>query len=388
MKVVHVITGTNVGGAQIMLQRYLAALGSDARDHSVVSLMGDGVIAEPIRSLGVNVTSLNLREGQVTPGSLVNLRRAVRELAPDVVHGWMYHGCMAAWAAIAGRITSKPGLVWAVHHSLQDIQNEKRSNRILIRALAKLSGFAGQITYCSDVSRKQHEAIGFSGANSALIPNAIDTNMFRPDDAARKRLEDLCGVNDGRFFVGNFARSHPMKDHVSMVRATAKLLESGYDVHAVIFGQGTTTSPAVAEANALGISDRFSAFEGRPDVEKLVPGLDIFLLSSAWGEAFPLAVAEAMACQVPCVVTDVGDSGFLVGNSGLVVPPADPDAQAGAVAQLLDAGPDKRAELGQLARERIKSEFSAERYIQLHEDAYLKAMYVKASSNSGLSKSA
>lgn len=378
MKVIHIITGTNIGGAEIMLQRFLAAQGSDVAKHSVVALLRDGAIAEQIRSLGVSLTSLDLHRGKITLQSISRLRSIIKKQAPDIVHGWMYHGCMAAWVARLGSGRTGPGLVWAIHHSLQNIRKEKPTSQLLVRVLAMLSGKADLITYCSKNSRRQHEKVGFSAKRTSLIPNAIDTEVFRPDVDARGRLEALCEISDNRILIGNFARSHPMKDHVSMVRATAILLKRGYDVHSVIIGAGTPSSTAMAEAQTLRIADRVSAFEARNDVAKLVPGLDIFFLSSAWGEAFPLSVAEAMAAEVPCVVTDVGDCAYLVGNSGIVVSCGVPELQTNAIADLLDAGPEQRAELGRKARARITKEFSSERYVNLHEIAYKQVISARA----------
>ncbi|MBV1925537.1 MAG: glycosyltransferase [Rhodobacteraceae bacterium] len=364
-----------------MLQRFLAAQGSNVTNHSVVSLLRDGAIAEQIRSLGVSLTSLELKRGRITLKSINRLRSIIREQAPDIVQGWMYHGCMAAWGGRLGSGRTGPGLVWAIHHSLQNIRNEKRSSQLLVRALALLSGKADLITYCSQNSRSQHEKVGFSADRTLLIPNAIDTKMFRPDPEARGRLESLCEIDDNRILIGNFARSHPMKDHVSMVRATANLLKRGYDVHSVIIGDGIPSSPAMNEARSLGIADRVSAFEARNDVAKLVPGLDIFFLSSAWGEAFPLSVGEAMAAEIPCVVTDVGDCAYLVGDSGIVVACGEPEQQANAIAALLDAGPEQQEELGRKARERITKNFSSERYINLHESAYSQVISTRAIEN-------
>lgn len=360
-----------------MLQRYLSALGPEAARHSVISLLPAGTHAAALRALGVEVTSLGLSRGRLPlrlPQHLRQLRAQLRTAAPSVVHGWMYHGCLAAWAGLAGRGPARPGLVWAIHHSLQDIRNEKRSTRLLLRILAGLSGGREVITYCSAAAQRQHEAIGFAGRRTALIPNAVDTGAFRPDPQARQRLAALCGVPRGRFFIGNCARSHPMKDHVSMVRAVAVLRAAGHDVQAVIIGEGVPGSPAAAEARRLGIADRVTALEARDDIARLMPGLDVYLLSSAWGEAFPLAVAEAMACGVPCVVTDVGDCALLVGETGAVVPPGDPQAQADAVARLLQGGPELRQARARQARARVAREFSMRRYADLHKAAYHQAM--------------
>ncbi|WP_299737642.1 glycosyltransferase [uncultured Roseobacter sp.] len=370
MIIVHFITSTGVGGAQIMLKRYLAALGPEAKNHSVVCLTGIGSIGRDIQNMGVHVESLGLKPGRVSLSAIAKMRKMLRQQPVSVVHAWMYHGCLASIIGLAGRFGKKPGLVWGVHHSLQDIKKEKFSSQMIIRIMAALSGSVGRITYCSDVSRNQHEAIGFNAKKSALIPNAVDTSEFKPDPAARDRLIGVLGIPGDRLMVGNVSRSHPMKDHVSMVRATAKMLEEGHNVQAVLIGEGHTGSAAAVEAQSLGIADRVSILEMRHDIARLVPGLDVFLLSSAWGEAFPLAVTEAMSAEVPCVVTDVGDCAKLVGDTGTVVPPSDANAQASAVGALLSAGEEERARLGRAARLRVQDNFSMNQYVQLHREAY------------------
>ncbi|QFS82434.1 glycosyltransferase [Roseivivax sp. THAF197b] len=353
-----------------MLLRYLSSLGPRISDHTVLSLIEDGSVGIAMRDLGVAVDTLGLSAGQITPAALPQLRSRLSALAPDVVHGWMYHGCLSSWAALAGRRARRPRLVWGIHHSLQDIRNEKRSSRAVIRTMAALSGRTDAITYCSDTSRRQHEAIGFAPDKSVLIPNAVNAEQFRPDPAAHAHLAEICGVPEGRLLIGNVARSHPMKDHPSMVQACAQLLQQGHDVQAVLIGEGHGDGPALAEAKKLGIADRVTALGVRDDIAALVPGLDVFLLCSAWGEAFPLAVTEAMAAGVPCVVTDVGDCAVLVGDTGIVVPPQDPAVQAEAVSQLISLGREGRQELGAKARERVQKFYSTDIYRDEHDKLY------------------
>ncbi len=369
MHTIHIITSTNVGGAQIMLRRYLAASDQGPWRHSVVSVLPEGSLAGQIRDMGVPVHSLGLTSAAGTAGALRRLRNYLRREGPDVIHGWMYHGCLASWAGRVGR-RDRPALVWGIHHSLHDPRNEKPATRGMLRAMAALSRGVDLVTYCSNASRRQHEAIGFSGDRSVLIPNGVDIDLFRPDPNARPRLAALCDVPQERILVGNVARAHPMKDHHAMVRAVAQLVGQGRDVQAVIVGEGHEGGAAAQEASRLGISDRLSLLSVRDDIHRLVPGLDVFLLSSAWGEAFPLSVAEAMSAGVACVVTDVGDCADLVGPAGLVVPPGDSEAQARAVERLIAAGPDGRAELGAQARDRVRARFSMPRYVTLQNEAY------------------
>ncbi|MGI9368503.1 MAG: glycosyltransferase [Ruegeria sp.] len=371
MKIIHIITNTNVGGAQIMLERYLSALApQDIDNHCVISVMENGQLAEKIRSHGVELLTLNLRSKVGAPAAVAKLRSIIRSRQPDIVFGWMYHACLMAWAGIFGMSTSRPSLILGIHHSLQNPKNENFSTQALLRVLAAVSPQADLITYCSQVSREQHELFGFSSHSGEFVPNGVDLDQFFRRPGAHAHLAALCDIPETRLIVGNIARNHPMKDHVSMIEALALVLDRGYDVQAVIIGEGHKDGPASDRARALGISDRLTIMELRNDIAELVSGLDVFLLSSAWGEAFPLAVTEAMASGVPCVVTDVGDCANLVGNTGLVVPPNDPEAQAQAVCELLELGSSNRRSLGDEARQRVKEEYSITRYVDFYQRVY------------------
>lgn len=373
MNILHFITSTGFGGAQIMLLRYLRALGPRARNHSVLSLMPQGAIGHEIKSLGVPVHDAGLQQGGYSVGALRNVRRHVRDTRPDLIHGWMYHGNLAArLATCASR--SAPPVLWAVHHSLQNIRNERRSSRLIIRAGAALSGGVSGISYCAQISARQHEAIGFASNRSVVIPNGIDTEEFRPDPSARARLGATLGVPDDRIIIGNVGRDHPMKDQARMVAAIACLLDKGCDVQGVLIGTGQETGSARRAADALGISDHISTLGERSDVAQLVSGFDIFLLPSAWGEAFPLAVCEAMACGVPCVVTDVGDSRYIADDTGIAIRPADTQAMAAALSKLVDIGPAARRAMGNAARDRICQNFSMPSYIDAHDAWYQSAI--------------
>jgi glycosyltransferase involved in cell wall biosynthesis len=370
MKIVHVVTSTGIGGAQTMLLRYIEALGDQRAGHSVVSLLPDGPVGASIRALGVPVTDLSVGSGNGLVGGIRALRGELARQRPHVVHAWMYHACLATWAARATMPGSGPRLIWAVHHSLQDIANEKPRSRAVIRAMAMLSGGVDVITYCSQASQQQHEAIGFARNRGRFIPNATNVDRFRPDPQARHRLAALCAIPDSRIILGNVARAHPMKDHASMVKATAILLGQGHDVQAVIVGEGHDGSTAQALAGELGIADRVTWLPATDAVEAIVAGFDIFILSSAWGEAFSIALTEAMSAEVPAVVTNVGDSASIVEGCGLSVPPGQPDEMAKAVAKLIEAGEPRRRELGRLARQRVLANYTMQDYLRRHEDIY------------------
>jgi glycosyltransferase involved in cell wall biosynthesis len=370
MKILHVVTSTGIGGAQTMLLRYLQSLGEHRADHGVVSLLPDGPVGPLIRDLGVPVIDLSVRNANGLAQAVLALRRELARQRPMVVHAWMYHACLASWAARALLPGSGMQLIWAIHHSLQDIANEKPRSRAIIRAMAALSRRTDVITYCSEVSRGQHEAIGFARERGTFIPNATDVERFRADPEAGQRLAAMCAIPGSRIILGNAARAHPMKDHATLVRATAILLEQGHDVQAVIVGEGHLGSRAQQLAAELGIADRVTFLPATDAVEAIVAGFDIFVLSSAWGEAFSIALTEAMSAEVPAVVTDVGDSARIVDGCGISVPPGRPDELARGIAELIDAGEARRHELGRAGRRRVLEKYTMADYVRRHMAIY------------------
>jgi glycosyltransferase involved in cell wall biosynthesis len=171
--------------------------------------------------------------------------------------------------------------------------------------------------------------------------------------------------------VGMAARYHPLKDHRNFVLAASRVPEL-LDVHFVLCGEGIL--PENAELSGwieqAGLSGRFHLLGRREDMPRLLASLDISTLSSR-SEAFPLVVGEAMACGVPCVVTDVGESSEIVGTTGLAVPPEDPEALAAAWRKLIEGGPELRGRLGQLARQRVEERYSLPSVVATYEELYL-----------------
>ncbi|MEQ3748553.1 MAG: glycosyltransferase, partial [Celeribacter sp.] len=369
--VLHVITGTPIGGAEIMLFRYLRALGPIATaGHVVISMMPCGPTADMIRKLGIPVEELGVTGARDMPRAVARLRSRMRDIRPEVVHGWMYHGSLIATLARLSGGGRNSGLIWGIHHSLADPRRESRMTRAVLRLLRLLSGRVDAITYCSVQSQQQHESFGLPHDRGVFLPNALDLREFAPDPAARARLCAVAGIPPEREIIGSFARAHPMKDHEAFAACIAHLAARGRDVHGLLIGAGQSDGPALRLAQDMGLAERFTALPPRGDIAALVPGLDVYLLSSAWGEALPLAVAEAMAAGVPAVVTDVGDCGWLVGGCGHVCPPGQPEMLATAVARILNLPDTGRAALQARCRARIAHLLSMDDYVAHHDRLY------------------
>ena len=163
-----------------------------------------------------------------------------------------------------------------------------------------------------------------------------------------------------------------MKDHANFIRAAGILLKEHSQTKFVMIGEkvdrnNQTLTDLIAE---LGITKSIYLLGLRKDIPQITPALDILTSSSAYGEAFPMVLGEAMSCGIPCVTTDIGDSAWIVGDTGKVVPPKNPLAIAKAWQGIMAMDTSARAELGKSARQRIISKFSLDTIVQRYEEIY------------------
>lgn len=357
MKVLHVITSLYIGGAERALYNVLAGGLGEQYETAVLSLQGEGSIGPQIRELGVPVHALHMRRGIPTPGTLMRLRRVISEFRPEIIQGWMYHGNLAA--SVAARLAPRrPAVVWNIRQSLYDLRADKPLTRQVIRANQILSVGAAAIIYNSRLSRSQHEAFGLAGSRAIVIPNGFDLAQLRPDPKTGAAVRRELGVPRDALLVGHVARFHPMKDHASFLRAAVRVARADPAVRFMLVGRDVSPhNPVLAGTVAPDLLERFVFTGERRDPHRLMQAMDLLATSSAWGEGFPNVLGEAMACGVPCVATDVGDSADIVADTGVVVPPSDSEALAHGLLAMLGKSSEKRMALGQAARARVERNY-------------------------------
>jgi glycosyltransferase involved in cell wall biosynthesis len=370
IRVAHVITGLTMGGAEMSLYRMLSATTGTGVGAVVISMLDKGVLGPAIEALGVRVYEIGMRRGLPTPGAVRRLARALRSSRPDVVQGWMYHANVAASVVTRLARLNVP-VLWNVRHALDDLASERRSTRRMIALSGKLSASPRQIVYNSLASARQHEAHGFAASKSVVIGNGFDLAQFAPDDLARRRIRGELSLAPDAPVVGLLARDHPVKDHATFLRAASLVAAEVPDARFVLAGRGVDSDNVrlTTLVTELGLGGRVRLLGERGDVPAIMAAVDV-MVSSSWTEAFPNVVGEAMACGVPCVVTDVGDSSWIVGDTGRVVAPRRPEALAAAVQGLLSLPPAERRQLGLAARKRVEREFSLGTVGRRYEDLY------------------
>ena len=371
IRLTHVIAGLERGGAQVFLYNLLSRLDRSAFACEVVSLTGHGAVGPRIRALGVPVRELGMRPGSPNPVVLIKLRSWLRRNPPDVVQTWMYHSDLIG--GLAARWAGCDRVVWGVHFgSLDDSINWH--TRFSAMACARLAGWLPRKIACpSEASRRWHIEFGYPERKFALIPNGVDTDEFHPDREARASVRAELGLPSDTALVGLMARFHPQKGHGAFVEAAARVLASRPATDFLLCGGGIDWENRTLRTwiEAAGLGNRFHLLGEREDMPRLMAALDVAALSSA-SEAGPMVVLEAMACGVPCACTDVGDVVNMIGDTGRLAPPDNPEALGDAIVGLLSAGEEQRARMGSAARRRIREKYPlsdvARRYEALYAD--------------------
>lgn len=366
VRVLHVITGLTRGGAERLLESIVLAT-RDRAEHVVVSLKGQGPVGEALAARGVPVHALSLRASPAAAWGVARLAPMIRHERADVVHTWLYHADLLG--GLAARAVGVP-VLWSLHGTElpPGASAATRAARVACGRLAPL--VPARIVATARSAIEAHVPIGYPRERCVCIENAIDTTRFAPatlDDRARMR--DALGLSGDAVIVGVFARFHPQKGHAVLADALSRLVREQPGARLLLCGEGTQEHALAALLERHGLRERALCLGPRDDMPSLYSALDVACLPSVAHETTPLFLSEAMASGVPCVATDVGDVRALVGPGGLVVPPGDAAALAGALRTLLALEPAARRAMGAAGREHVRARFdlpqAADRYVAL-----------------------
>ena len=368
IRIVHVISDLDTGGAEVMLAKLVGAMDRDRFSNTVISLTDRGQLGDQIESSGVAVHTLGMKRGRPTISALPRLIRLFKACNPTIVQSWLYHADLLSTLAV--KFYGSPILAWNVRCSDMDLTRYPPLTRAVQRVLAWWSAAPAAVVVNSEAGKWQHEQVGYRPRRWQVISNGFDTEQFRPDSSIRLSLRKEWKIPEDALVVALVARVDPMKDHATFLSAAQQVAKSRKNVYFLLVGKDTQTLASVVDVK--GLTDLVRVLGYRSDIERLLPGVDVLCLSSAFGEGFPNVLGEAMACGIPCVSTDVGDARSIIGDTGLIVPVRDPASLAHAIDDLIDRGPAAREHLGRAARARIEAEYSlariVDRYTALYSD--------------------
>ncbi|MGH8539441.1 MAG: glycosyltransferase family 4 protein [Stenotrophobium sp.] len=370
IRVLHIIVGLNLGGAELMLKRLIeSSLDNSDFQHSVVSLTDAGEVGEQLLALGVEVQALGMRSVLDAPRVLWQLTRRIRKSRADIVQTWMYHANL--WGGLAARIAGNQHVIWGIRTT--DVKaGASRTTAVISWMCAMLSRWIPRAIVCAaEASRMTHVAVGYDPTRMVVIPNGFDLQRLMATADQRIKLRAQCGFAADEVVIGIVGRFNRAKDHENFVCAAGLLTRQDNRVRFLMVGRDLDAgnTELARWITQTGYAERFVLLGERADVPACLSAMDIFCLSSRT-EGFPNGVGEAMAMGLPCVVTDAGDAAMLVADTGIVVPREAPIALSRGLGGVLAMTPDARQQLGLRAKARMYSEFSIERARQRFEDVY------------------
>ena len=363
-KVVFLARSLDFGGAErqlVLLASRLHALGYRVQ---VAVFYGGGGLESDLGQAGVPIHHFTKKGRWDILSFIMDLIRFVRTQRPAVLHGYLT--VPNSLSLLLRPFCPGMKVVMGVRASNLDLRRYDHLSRLSFRLECLLSRWADLVIANSRSGRDYHISQGFPASRIQVVANGIDIERFRPDAEARRALRTEWQVPDAEILIGLIGRIDPMKDHPTFLRAAALLAERHADVRFVCMGNG---DPAYKQhlmslADQSGLASRVLWQEACSDVGPVYAALDILTSASGFGEGFSNVIGEAMAAAVPCVVTDVGDSAWIVGDCGRIVPPGDAAAMAAAWEALIALPDTDRQALGQHARRRIKDHFSVEALVQ------------------------
>jgi glycosyltransferase involved in cell wall biosynthesis len=371
LKVLHVVSGLQVGGAEMMLHRLILSSRGGEYSHLVVSLDPAGEMRKRFEEAGIELVIFNFRKVPIS--HFFHLVVLIRKVKPDIVQSWLYHADLLG--GLAARLAGNRIVFWGIR-TTEVAAAGTRGTKFVRHLCACLSHIVPHTIVCAaDASRRAHIAIGYDAARMVVVPNGFDLSRLVATPEQRNELRLQCEFGVGVVVIGYLGRFHPDKDQANFVRAAGLLAQQHSNVSFLMVGRGLDekNDQLTQWISATGCAKRFVLLGERDDVPVCLAAMDLFCLSSRT-EGFPNVVAEAMAMGLPCAVTDVGDAAMLVAGTGVVVPKEDSAALAAGLGQLMQMAPDARQRLGEAAKARIHSEFAMDRARERFESIYQSAI--------------
>ena len=353
----HVITGLGAGGAERMLTRLMCRPSAPRSRRFVVSLMNEGVFGPQIARMGVPVYTLGISRENPSPLAIWRFFRILMKEKPNVIMTWLYHADLLG--LLLGCFVGVRRIIWNVRCSDMSSAGRGGGFRVLMRALSTLSGAPEQVLVNSQAGKDYHASIGYHPKAWRIIGNGVDVDVFRPDPAGGRHIRDELGIPPNAPVIGHVARFHPMKDYETLLTAVSVITTENKDAHFILVGREVTwDNHFFAEWAERGLPrDRVHLIGGRTDIPAVMNAFDVFVLSSAFGEGAPNVIIESMACGVPGVVTDIGDSRTILGGCGRVVAARDPGGLATALLEMASLPAKDLQQLGEAARVRVLADF-------------------------------
>lgn len=339
-----------------MMMYKLLESNSVSRKGMILSLLSNGEMEPRFKALGINVKSLGMKRGRFSILKFIELVKILRKEKPDLISTWLYHADLIG--GLAGRLLNIP-VCWNVGASAASLTTLSKKTKFVIKICAFLSSWIpNKIIFNSKSGLRDHVDFGYKSGICEVIPNGFNLKLYKPDEKARKSFRNEIHVPQNSRLVGMIGRYDPIKNHEGFIKACSLVAKAQKNVYFVLVGSGNDEmkQKITRWVQESGTREKFFLLGLRQDIARISASLDV-LVCPSWGEAFPNVVGEAMACGVPCVVSDVGDSPEIIKGSGIVIPPGNIEALAQGILKIIQLPKKQWQSLSNSARKKITDEY-------------------------------
>lgn len=367
MRIYHIISSLDVGGAEVSLKKLVLRKKVDV-EVKVIVLNEIGIVGKEIVESGVEVISFPLKNVFSLPLAVYKLSVLLKRGSPDIVHTWLYHADLIG--GIAARMAGIKNVIWSIRTTR--LKKGSYATAVVRFFLSGLSYVIPKRIVCvAEASLEFHRQLGYSRSKFVVIGNgfAIPPNVVDFED--RKKLLTELNIKPGEKVIGSVGRFSSDKGQDLFVKAAGLLLERYSNLKFIMVGRGNDTGniELVQLIESTGFPSNFILLGEQSNVGRHYALMDVFCLHSRT-EGFPNVLGEAMMHQVPCVATRAGDAERILGSTGIVVDGFEPESIAKALSTMLDYSDEKRIELGCMARARMINEYSFDSIVVKYMNLY------------------
>jgi glycosyltransferase involved in cell wall biosynthesis len=362
LKVIHLVEDMKIGGAERIIADIVLGLDRKKYDASVWCVTRGGETATELTEKGIEVKILGISTYR-NPLNTFKLTRLLKAARPDIVHTHGY------FASVIGRLAARRAGIPVILAHVHSTYWEYRKRHLMIER--KLSRFTHKIICCSKaVESFVNNTEKITDNKTTVIYNGVDEERFSPHQSPTSIRAEF-GMDDEAAVVGTVSSLTPHKGHEYLIQAASLLLGTLPSVKFLIVGDGPLRKRLEDQAKNLNIHPAVIFTGARKDIPEILTLMDVFVLPSHTREGLGLAIIEAMAAERPVVATDIGGIPEAINDSetGLLVPPGDPEGLAKAIIELLQ-NPKKAKEMGEKGRTRVKEKFTTKKMLSEIEHVY------------------
>ncbi len=372
--VIFIISGLGTGGAEMMLFKLISNIDKDKLDiKAIISLSKNNNELSYFKNIDIKIINYNFRNIIFIPYNFLRLIFYLRKSNVNIVHTWMYHADLIG--GIASKFAGVKIVIWGIRNSYLSTLYNKKLTKYIVLLCSKLSYFIPNIILSnSENSAKDHIKIGYKKSIFRIIPNGFDLKKFN-DNSTKINLRQLLDLDENAILISHIARYHPQKNHFGFVEAAHNIKILYPNIHFIMIGSNVdmNNTDLVRKINLLNLESNFHLLGLIENISDIISNFNYFV-STSYGEAFPNVIGEAMASNVICISTNVGDCAEIISKYGFITEDTSSLSISNSIFDALSMTNDEMNTMKKNAKERIQTKYNiiniSNEYLKLYNSTF------------------